>query len=137
MAAGDYSGTGDGVLNASSNEDAPREIVLESEPLLHDGQREGYEGEEVKTPSPWRPSSKSRIPMVVYLICLMTSLELEESIQAVPTVRLYESAICQQYYNGPADENKCKIGSVQQKLAWVRGWQGLFDALPSEPLMPR
>jgi len=70
--------------------------------------------------------------MIAYLIFLMVSLEFEESIQAVTTLRLYESAICQQYYHGPVDESKCKVGPVQQKLGRVRGWQGLFDAIPSK-----
>jgi hypothetical protein len=69
---------------------------------------------------------------MVYLVLLMTLLELEESLQSVPTVRLYESAVCQQYYKAKVSEDKCKTKKIQQNLAYVRGWQGLFDALPSE-----
>jgi hypothetical protein len=136
MAQEDYTGTDDRVPNDAEHEDEAGENAVESVPLLQEDQREEEEEEDKdqdeEAPSPWRPSSKSRIPMVVYVIFLMISLEFEESIQAVPTVRLYESAICQQYYNGPANESKCKVGPVQQKLARVRGWQGVFDALPSE-----
>ncbi len=135
MVQEDYTGTDDRVPNNAEHEDEAGENAIDSVPLLQEDQREeddDNQDEEEETPSPWRASSKSPIPMIVYLMFLMISLEFEESIQAVPTVRLYESAICQQYYSGPVDESKCKVGSVQQKLAWVRGWQGVFDALPSE-----
>ena len=77
-----------------------------------------------------------RIPPVVFLIILMVLLELEESIQAAPTVRLIESAICQKHYSSvesglPVDESICKYDIIQRRLAFVRGWQGLFDAIPS------
>lgn len=85
-----------------------------------------------EAPSPWRPSRATRVPMMVYLILLMVLLELEESMQSVPTVRLYESAVCQQYYKDKVSEDKCKTRKIQQTLAHVRGWQGFFDALPSE-----
>ncbi|KAN0070855.1 major facilitator superfamily domain containing protein [Elaphomyces granulatus] len=84
-----------------------------------------------EAPSPWRPSRATRVPMMVYLILLMVLLELEESMQSVPTVRLYESAVCQQYYKDKVSEDKCKIRKIQQTLAHVRGWQGFFDALPT------
>lgn len=70
--------------------------------------------------------------MIVYLIFLMVCLEFEESVQAIPTVRLYESAICQQYYNGTVEESSRKTKPIQQNLAQIRRWQGLFDALPSQ-----
>ena len=77
-----------------------------------------------------------RIQPVVFLIILMVFLELEESIQAAPTVRLIESAICQKHYSSVepgllVDESRCKDDIVQRRLAFVRGWQGLFDAIPS------
>ena len=78
------------------------------------------------------PSRATRVPTMVYLVLLMALLELEESLQSVPTVRLYESAVCQQYYNDKVSEDKCKSKIIQQTLAHVRGWQGFFDALPSE-----
>lgn len=85
-----------------------------------------------EAPSPWQPSRATRVPMMVYLIILMVLLELEESMQSVPTVRLYESAVCQRYYKDKVSEDKCKIRKIQQTLADVRGWQGFFDALPCE-----
>lgn len=76
------------------------------------------------------------IPSVVFLIILMVLLELEESIQAAPTVRLIESAICQKHFSSvesglSVDESRCKDDIIQRRLAFVRGWQGLFDAIPS------
>lgn len=85
-----------------------------------------------EAPSPWRPSRATRVPMMVYLILLMVLLELEESMQFVPKVRLYESAVCQRYYKDKVSEDTCKIREIQQTLAHVLGWQGFFDALPSE-----
>ncbi|OAP56965.1 hypothetical protein AYL99_09077 [Fonsecaea erecta] len=115
------------VPDDTEHEDTADEGVTDREPLLHDVQRD----EDENHPKPWESSRKSRIPMIVYLIFLMVSLEFEESVQAVPTVRLYESAICQQYYHGPVEESRCKTRPIQQKLAQIRGWQGLFDALPT------
>ena len=105
-----------------------------AEPLL---QRQNSYGERPpkdasEAPSPWRPSRATRVPMMVYLMLLMALLELGETVQSVPTVRLYESAICQQYYKDKVSEDRCKTRKIQQTLAHVRGWQGLFDALPSE-----
>lgn len=109
------------------HEDTANGGVTDSAPLLHDVQPN-----EDETPKPWKSSSRSRIPMIVYLIFLMVCLEFEESVQAIPTVRLYESAICQQYYNGTVEESSRKTKPIQQNLAQIRRWQGLFDALPSQ-----
>ena len=135
MAQPDYPETNDRIQN-NDNEDEADGGAREGEALLqrrqHEEEGEDDDEEEGREcSSPWQSSSKSSIPMIMYLSLLMISLEFEESVQAVPTVRLYESAICQQYYHGLVDESKCKIKPVQQKLARVRGWQGLFDALPS------
>ena len=104
------------------------------EPLLQrqNSHDEGLPEDASEAPSPWRPSRATPVPMMFYLILLMVLLELEESMQSVPTVRLYESAVCQQYYKDKVSEDKCKASSIQQTLAHVRGWQGFFDALPSE-----
>lgn len=71
------------------------------------------------------------MPMMVYLILLMALLELEESMQSVPTVRLYESAVYQQYYKDKVSEDKYKTRKIQQTPAHVRGWQSFFDVLPT------
>ncbi len=78
-----------------------------------------------------------QIPLIYYLIVLMVLLGLEEFVQAAPTIRLLESAICQQHYvtsdnEGPINEEICKIDKIQRRLAFIRGWQGFFNALPSQ-----
>jgi hypothetical protein len=61
----------------------------------------------------------------------------------VPTVRLFEIAICDRYYrtaNGGVfaslfkdiDESSCKITDVQNELAEIAGWKISFDAVPGE-----
>jgi hypothetical protein len=82
-------------------------------------------------PNLWRFNSGARPIKILCLVILMVSIEFEETVQAVPTLRLYESAICQRHFGRPVPESQCKIDSVQRKLAWIRGWQGLFDAVPS------
>ncbi|KAL4821136.1 major facilitator superfamily domain-containing protein [Aspergillus spinulosporus] len=74
-------------------------------------------------------------PTLLFIFCLVTLLELEESVQRAPTIRLLENAICQRYYrdkqvDGPIDEFMCKEDLIQVKLAHIRGWLSLFDSLP-------
>lgn len=64
----------------------------------------------------------------------------------VPTVRLFEIAICDRYYrttNDGAlagsllkdiDESSCKITAVQNELAEIAGWKISFDAVPGVSL---
>ena len=75
-----------------------------------------------------------KVPILWYLLVCVTLLGLEEFIQKAPTVRLIESAICRQHYSsvdhqGPIDEPMCKLDAIQQRLAFIQGRQGLFDAL--------
>lgn len=74
-------------------------------------------------------------PRLTYVFLLIVFLELEESVQRVPTIRLLESAICHQHYRhvelaGDIDESMCKLVPIQAKLARVRGLMSFFDALP-------
>ncbi|KAL4860966.1 major facilitator superfamily domain-containing protein [Aspergillus spectabilis] len=74
-------------------------------------------------------------PTLLFIFCLVTLLELEESVQRAPTIRLLENAICQRYYrdkqlDGPIDEFMCKEDFIQVKLAHIRGLLSLFDSLP-------
>jgi len=68
--------------------------------------------------------------------CLIVLYELEENIITSPIVRMLEDAICQQYYasksigNGNVPESSCKIDVVQQKLAHITGYYGLFKNIP-------
>ena len=50
----------------------------------------------------------------------------------VPTLRLFESAICRDYYGetNDVDESLCKIGPIQARLANLLGWRMAFEAIP-------
>jgi hypothetical protein len=57
--------------------------------------------------------------------------------RVVPALRLYESAICRQYYHKQdgkwypdIDEGQCKIPEIQSSLSTLIGWKMAFDALP-------
>ncbi|KAL4919578.1 hypothetical protein BDW62DRAFT_37376 [Aspergillus aurantiobrunneus] len=74
-------------------------------------------------------------PTLLFIFWVVTLLELEESVQRAPTIRLLENAICQQYYrdkqfDGPIDELMCKENFVQVKLAHIRGLLSFLDSLP-------
>lgn len=68
-----------------------------------------------------------QIPVVYIVIILVVLLGLEEFI------RVLESAICKPavIFNRKLwtiDEQMCKLDSIQRRLAFIQGWQGLFDA---------
>ena len=55
----------------------------------------------------------------------------------VPTIKLFEQAICNRHYNihddflfTSVDERRCKIPAVQDELAILTGLKFTFDALP-------
>lgn len=81
-------------------------------------------------------------PTVTFIFLLVILLELEESVQRAPTIRLLENAICQRYYRsdgppGPIDERMCKEEPIQVELAYVRGLLSFFDSLPCKYPIPR
>ncbi|CRL22149.1 Siderophore transporter, RhtX/FptX family [Penicillium camemberti] len=74
-------------------------------------------------------------PWYGFIFCLVILLELEESVQRVPTIRLLENAICQRLHRStdptsPIDEKMCKGNPVQVQLAYYRGLLSFFDSLP-------
>ncbi|OJD10911.1 hypothetical protein AJ78_08199 [Emergomyces pasteurianus Ep9510] len=76
-------------------------------------------------------------PTIVFVYLLAVFLELEESVQKAPTIRLLENAICNKHYHnelppGQVDESMCKIEPIQVRLAHIRGLLSFFDSLPSE-----
>ncbi len=82
-----------------------------------------------------------RPPTVVFVFLLAILLELEESVQRAPTIRLLENAICQKHYKdalyiGPIDESMCKNGPIQVRLAHIRGFLSFFDSIPSTYTIP-
>jgi hypothetical protein len=88
----------------------------------------------------WRPNVCtsgliSHPPKLIYVFLLIVFLELEESMQRAPTIRLLENAICSQYYyyepnTGEIKESMCKTSLIQSRLAHIRGVLSLFDAVP-------
>ncbi|KAH6860351.1 major facilitator superfamily domain-containing protein [Alternaria alternata] len=88
----------------------------------------------------WRPNVCTsglipRPPKLIYVFLLIVFLELEESMQKAPTIRLLENAICSQYYYyepniGEIKESMCKTSLIQSRLAHIRGALSLFDAVP-------
>ncbi|KAF2124973.1 MFS general substrate transporter [Dothidotthia symphoricarpi CBS 119687] len=55
----------------------------------------------------------------------------------IPTLRLYENAICRNFYHQrdgttspDIDEELCKISEIQSSLATLVGWKIAFDAIP-------
>ncbi|PGH08513.1 hypothetical protein AJ80_07833 [Polytolypa hystricis UAMH7299] len=74
-------------------------------------------------------------PTIVFVYVLAVLLELEESVQKAPTIRLLENAICNKHYqhdlpSGQIDESMCKIEPIQVRLAHIRGLLSAFDSLP-------
>ncbi|KAF2261848.1 MFS general substrate transporter [Lojkania enalia] len=74
-------------------------------------------------------------PKLLYVFFLIVFLELEESVQRAPTIRILENAVCQQHYrthpiSHGIEESMCKTAQIQSKLAHVRGILSFFDALP-------
>jgi hypothetical protein len=74
---------------------------------------------------------------LIYVFCLIILYELEENIILSTTVRMLEDAICQQYFyrkggDGNVPERSCKIEPIQQKLALIRGYLGLFKNIPGQ-----
>ncbi|PGH29195.1 hypothetical protein GX50_08058 [[Emmonsia] crescens] len=77
----------------------------------------------------------SQPPTIVFVYLLAICLELEESVQKAPTIRLLENAICRKHYqhefpSGQIDESMCKIEPIQVRLAHIRGLMSFFDSLP-------
>jgi len=78
-------------------------------------------------------------PKLIYVFFLIVFLELEESVQRAPTIRLLENAICLQHnrdrvFDHGIDEALCKTVPIQAKLARIRGMMSFFDALPGMTL---
>ena len=54
----------------------------------------------------------------------------------VPTIKLFEQAICNRYYSTQQqaapniDERLCKVPAIQNQLATLTGLKFTFDALP-------
>ena len=77
---------------------------------------------------------------LVFLIYALTTFGI--NLLEVPTVRLFENALCTRYYirqnnateiiQGKIVESWCKIPSIQDNLGLLRGWRMSLDAIPGK-----
>ena len=79
-------------------------------------------------------------PILICTFCLQFCFYFAKHMVEVPSIKLFEQAICNRYYNrheelafssGPIDEHLCKIAPVQNELANLVGLKFTFDALPA------
>lgn len=80
--------------------------------------------------------------IILCVLCLQFLISFAKHIIEVPTIRLFEIAICNRYYRDvqvigqsiskgtQVDERRCKIVQIQNELAFLVGWRFAFDALP-------
>lgn len=82
-----------------------------------------------------------RFPFIVIILCalLITIVDVGSIMVTAPQIRIFESIICYNYYKmqdtGVIDgeiipEYLCKINVVQDEIAFLDGWQTLFDNVP-------
>lgn len=92
-----------------------------------------------------QPSSSShsrgfRLYTLAIILSLVFWVDVAESIEAAPTIRILESILCLDYYkkfdpsrvgnNGAVEEKYCKIDQVQELVAYLNGWDAFFVSLP-------
>ena len=82
------------------------------------------------------------VPILCGLLCVV--VDLAGGARAASEVRLFELAICRQYYKlhdpskiGPppfsyVDERDCKVSVIQSDLAYFRAWKDIFLMIPGE-----
>ena len=82
------------------------------------------------------------IKIIICVLCLQFLISFAKHVIEVPTIRLFEIAICNRYYHDRnriekpvyptthIDEKKCKIPQIQNDLAFLVGWRFAFDAVP-------
>ena len=78
-------------------------------------------------------------PILICTFCLQFCIYLAKHMVEVPTIKLFEQAICNRYYSeqsihlrhtSEVDEGLCKVPPVQKELAALTGLKFTFDALP-------
>ena len=89
-----------------------------------------------------RDGTPREIKIIACVLCIQFLISFAKHIIEVPSIRLFEIAICNRYYlyqrlvndvvleDSPIDEKQCKIPEVQNDLAFLVGWRFAFDALP-------
>ena len=78
-------------------------------------------------------------PVIICTFCLQFCTYFAKHMVEVPTIKLFEQAICNRYYAEQSisrlatldiDEGLCKIPAIQDELAILTGLKFSFDALP-------
>ena len=78
-------------------------------------------------------------PILICTFCLQFCTYFAKHMVEVPTIKLFEQAICNRYYSEQSthlrptqdiDEGLCKIPAIQNELATLTGLKFTFDALP-------
>ena len=99
---------------------------------------------------PMRTASASRDflirnPILICTFCLQFCNYFAKHMVEVPTIKLFEQAICNRYYRSHSshevlviaggqlvEERYCKIAPIQNELAALVGLKFTFDALPGK-----
>jgi hypothetical protein len=91
--------------------------------------------ESLKALSQYLPDNNFRSIIYIYVIYFFSNFA--GVLLDVPTIRLFERAVCAKWYRSHAphdlndiDERFCKISPVQSEVAFLVGWRVSFDALP-------
>ena len=78
-------------------------------------------------------------PIVICTFALQFCNYFAKHMVEVPTIKLFEQAICNRYYADQSihrrappdvDERYCKVPAIQKELAMLTGLKFTFDALP-------
>lgn len=115
-------------------ESQDREATVET-PLLPQTSR--FEDEESTTIHPHRHLTH----VVVVILVSIFLLELGDYMMRAPSMRVLEDIICRKFYESttpfdspitrPIPEHKCKVPSVQVKVAMVKGWNEALSCMPA------
>lgn len=89
------------------------------------------------------PTDPTRAAFTYLPALLLFLSELAELLLVSPRIRLLEASICRRHYtahdpaalnpDGSVDETLCKIAGVQERMAYIRGWQVFWEAIPGTP----
>ena len=121
----------------------------EQQPLLSQSADHSSQSESVKRLNVWRWLIHGSVgvkdflinnPILICTFCLQFCFYFAKHMVEVPSIKLFEQAICNRYYDHeselvttaghPIDETLCKIPPIQNELATLTGFKFTFDALP-------
>ncbi len=126
--------------------DADSESLQAQTSIIHSGDSNLPLGGQASSPSPsnlaLEASSYPYVPILCGLLCVI--VDLEGGLRANWEVRLFEVAICREYYklHDPSKigspplsyvhERDCKLDSIQTELAYLRAWKDISVMIPGE-----